>query len=219
MMSAAVPGIAKLTERALLLVGIASLHALIIYLLSSGSQAGYDSLGPSIIEAELIPFDRRPPKPPTLPEIEFQVHGPIRPTLLQVAIDVPSDPAPAPAAMDTVLSNDDQPGAPASMPSDVMPSDVDTIPVLRPRPISGPSGADRYPNESLHARESGTVMMNICVSSNGTVDRVELTGSSGFPRLDKVALGMASEYRFQPAMRAGRAVAACAWYWIVFKVI
>jgi len=94
----------------------------------------------------------------------------------------------------------------------------DSIPIVRPRPISGPRGADRYPNASLKAKESGTVEMNICVSPAGGVDSVEVAQSSGFPRLDQVALGIAAEYRFQPATREGHPVAACAHYRIVFKV-
>jgi TonB family protein len=77
---------------------------------------------------------------------------------------------------------------------------------------------DRYPNASIKAKESGTVVMNICVSPTGKVDSVELAQSSGFSRLDQVALGIASEYRFQPAMRAGHPIAACAHYNIIFKV-
>jgi protein TonB len=78
---------------------------------------------------------------------------------------------------------------------------------------------DRYPNASIRAKESGTVVMNICVSPTGSVDSVELARSSGFPRLDQVALGIASEYQFQPATRLGHPVAACAHYRIVFKVV
>jgi outer membrane biosynthesis protein TonB len=51
------------------------------------------------------------------------------------------------------------------------------------------------------------------------VENVELTRSSGFPRLDRVALGIASEYLFQPATRHGLPVAACADFKILFKVI
>jgi periplasmic protein TonB len=98
------------------------------------------------------------------------------------------------------------------------PPEVDPRSVVLPRPMSGPRGVDRYPGESLKAKESGTVVMNICISPAGKVDSVELARSSGFPRLDQVALGIASEYQFQPATRHGHPVAACVPYRIVFKV-
>jgi hypothetical protein len=37
--------------------------------------------------------------------------------------------------------------------------------------------------------------------------------------LDAVALGIASEYQFKPALRLGHPVAACDQYRVVFKVI
>jgi TonB family protein len=97
-------------------------------------------------------------------------------------------------------------------------NDFDPVTLLRPRPQSGPRGVDRYPNESIKAKESGTVVVNICVSQAGRVDSVEIMRSSGFPRLDKVAVEIASEYRFQPATRQGRPMAACAEYYIAFKL-
>lgn len=198
-----------------MLAFIAALHAVMIYLLVIAPVEGRGPLNSSVIDAEVIPFERRVPSPPPPPPVVLDNSIHFEPLPLQVSIDLPAEKVPPPTSIDS--QNPDELLARLTVAVSTAPQ-TDTIPVTRPRPISGPSGASRYPNESIRARESGTVDMNICVSPAGRVDSVEVARSSGFPRLDKTALGMAAEYRFQPATRAGRPVAACAHYQIVFKV-
>jgi periplasmic protein TonB len=209
--------LAELSQRAVVLAIIASLHALLLYLLASGSLGSAGRLSGSVMEAELIAAERRMPEPPPLPPVILQASSPIAPPPLQTAIEVPAEQAPTPQAIDTRDLSDSPPPAqpPVLAPA---PSEVDAGPVVRPRPIAGPRGEDRYPKASIKAKESGTVEMNICVSPAGKVDSVEIARSSGFARLDQVALGIAAEYRFQPATRQGRPVAACAHYHITFKL-
>jgi protein TonB len=203
-------------QRAVVLAAIASLHALIIFRLVNEPPRSYSRLDANalVIEAEVIPIDRRIPDPPSFPSVILQASNPTDVPPLQVAFDVPAEPVPATQAIDTRDLRDDQlPVASAA------PPEADPSPLVRPRPIAGPRGVDRYPSASIKTKESGTVVMNICVSPAGSVESVELARSSGFARLDQVALGIASEYQFQPATRRGQPVAACAQYRIVFKVI
>ena len=204
----------ELSQRSVVLVAIVSLHALILYFLIFGASSRYSDLETSVIQAEVIPIGRRIPSPPAFPPVILQESRPIDPPPLRISIDVSGDPPPAATtAIDTRALGDSKLAVAASVAPE-----VDPTPVVRPRPIGGPRGLDRYPNASIKAKESGTVVMNICVSPTGKVDSVELAQSSGFSRLDQVALGIASEYRFQPAMRAGHPIAACAHYNIIFKV-
>ena len=219
-MNAAVPigrrKLAACAQQAVVLAAIASLHALIIYRLVSGPPRSYSCLDAcaSVIEAEVIPIDRRIPNPPSYPSVILQASNPFDVPPVQVAIDLPAEQVPVTLAIDTRdLGNSQLPLASRE------PPEADPSLVVRARPIAGPRGVDRYPNASIRAKESGTVVMNICVSPTGSVDSVELARSSGFPRLDQVALGIASEYQFQPATRLGHPVAACAHYRIVFKVV
>jgi periplasmic protein TonB len=205
---------AELSRRAVVLVAIASLHALVVYLLASGSPGGYGRLETSVIEAEVIPIDRRAPNPPSFPPVIMLASSRIASPPPQIAIDLPQERPPGTQAIDTRDSQDSE----LPVVANALP-EVDPNPIIRPRPIGGPRGVDRYPTASLKAKESGTVEMNICVSPAGRVDSVELARSSGFPRLDQVAVAMASEYQFQPATRYGHPVAACAHYRIVFKVV
>lgn len=205
----------QISQRAAVLVVIGLLHALTIYLWVTRSLVSYSSLDASIIEAKVIPADMRIPAPPAMPPLILPASSPIDLPAPQVAIDVPAEQVPTRAIIDTPKVVERPPSVAATR---ATPSG-DPGPVLRPQPISGPQGVNRYPRASLEAKESGTVAMIICVSSDGKVSSVELARSSGFPRLDAAALSIASEYRFKPATRHGNPVAACAPYNIIFKVI
>ena len=213
------PGRWKLPEisrRAVVSVAIASLHALIIYLLATVmSSRHYRGLDASVLEIDVLPADRPLPKPPSFPQVMLVTSRPIAPPPLPITIDLPVDPGPVSQSIDT---QDVEDQAQSTSVARTTSPTIDPFPVLRPRPISGPHGADRYPNESMKAKESGAVIMTICVSAQGKVESVEVTHSSGFPRLDKAALGIASEYVFQPATHHNHPVAACAPYRIVFEV-
>ena len=207
--------LAERTRRIVVLAVIVSLHALLVHFLANGAPDTYGHSDTPVIEAEVIPADRRiPGPPPSLPDIILQESNPIDVPLLQIAIELPAEQPPASQAIDTSYL----PSNPLPVAANA-PTVVDPDPIVRPRPIGGPRGVDRYPNESIRAKESGTVEMNICVSPAGRVDSVELARSSGFPRLDHVALTMASEYQFQPATRQGHPIAVCAQYRIIFKVL
>lgn len=204
--------LAQRYQRIVLSAAVAALHILMIYLLASSFLHSYGRLADTVIEVDFIPNDLPVPKPPSFPPLIVQASSPVEFSPLRIDMDLPTEQVAATQAIETQYSDASR------MLTDAAPYDVDPVPLVRPRPISGPRGADRYPNESIKARESGTVVINICVSQAGRVDSVEMTRSSGFPRLDKVAVGIASEYRFQPATRQGHPVAACAAYSIAFKV-
>jgi protein TonB len=196
------------------LVTIGLLHALTLYLWVSQSSVSYMRLDGSVIEAEVIPTDRRIPSPPSLPPVIFPASRPVDFPAPQVAIDLPAEPAPTTGGAIDTQSGVERPPPVAAAKA----APDDPGPVVRPQPIDGPKGVNRYPSASLQAKESGTVAMIICVSPEGRVSSVELAHSSGFPRLDAVALSIASEYRFKPATRYGTPVAACAHYNIIFRV-
>jgi len=64
----------------------------------------------------------------------------------------------------------------------------------------------RYPEDSVRAREEGTVVLAIEVLPDGTVGRVRVLESPGFELLEKAAIDAVRRSRFKPAMRAGVAV-------------
>jgi len=201
-----------ITQRGLVLAAIVSLHVLIVHLLVVGARSSSRFDDP-VLQADVLPDDRRLTGPPPFPNIVFQASSSLKLPVIAVVIDaaVAQELPPTSGAEKVALRAE-------VFTTESPPPEIDPVPVLSPRPISGPRGIDRYPKESLRAKESGTVTINICVSREGHVDSVALTHSSGFPRLDAVALGIASDYQFKPALRMGHPVAACDQYRIVFKV-
>lgn len=76
----------------------------------------------------------------------------------------------------------------------------------QPQPLSTP--APRYPREALRMGAGGTVRITVTVAADGSVERQELTVSSGNRHLDRAALETVRRWRFQPATRNGKPVAA-----------
>jgi protein TonB len=73
------------------------------------------------------------------------------------------------------------------------------------RLVHGP--LPEYPRASVLAREEGTVSCRLWVDASGRVTRVELIASSGHARLDRAALAVLKDWRFEPARVGGVAVA------------
>lgn len=106
---------------------------------------------------------------------------------------------------------------------------VIVAPVAEPVPIPDPIpvaptpavGTDRispklragdkpaYPSASLRASEQGTTQLEVCVSAQGRVTSVGVTGSSGFSRLDDAAAKWLRGERFSPGTVGGIAQSVC----------
>ena len=65
-----------------------------------------------------------------------------------------------------------------------------------------------YPAESRRRGEEGVVRLTLRIGSDGRVETAEVTGSSGYPALDRAALDAVRRWRFRPAVQAGLPVAA-----------
>lgn len=72
-----------------------------------------------------------------------------------------------------------------------------------------------YPQLSRRLGEAGTVRLNILVNPDGSVARLELAQSSGYPRLDRSAMEtVQSSWKFEPARQGGKPVAA----WVIVPI-
>ncbi|KDN11628.1 hypothetical protein BGI40_09040 [Snodgrassella communis] len=60
-----------------------------------------------------------------------------------------------------------------------------------------------YPNDSRENGEEGSVGVIVSVSVNGTVQKVVISKSSGYRRLDRAAKQAVLKHRFKPATRDG----------------
>jgi TonB family protein len=76
-----------------------------------------------------------------------------------------------------------------------------------------------YPPASAVAREEGAVILEFMVHDDGTVDpiSVRVSESSGHALLDAAAIAEAATWRFIPATRGGKSVAAPHRFRIVFE--
>jgi TonB family C-terminal domain len=72
-----------------------------------------------------------------------------------------------------------------------------------------------YPSLSRRLGEEGMVRLNILVNPDGSVARLEVAKSSGYPRLDQSAMHtVQSSWKFEPARQDGRPVAA----WVIVPI-
>ena len=72
----------------------------------------------------------------------------------------------------------------------------------------------RYPPEARAAGREGRVRAKLLISAQGTVSEVALVVSSGTECLDRAALEALKGWRFLPARREGKPVAA----WVIVPV-
>jgi protein TonB len=75
-----------------------------------------------------------------------------------------------------------------------------------------------YPPMSRRRGEQGEVRLLVAVSAAGVPERIEIRHSSGYPRLDEAAARAVREWRFVPARRGDRPVAASVVVPVVFRL-
>jgi protein TonB len=83
-----------------------------------------------------------------------------------------------------------------------VPADRAVEPVARVQP--------EYPADAARSQEEGTVLVRVEVDANGTPTDVSVAKRSGSRELDRAALDAVRKWRFQPAIKNGRAVASVA---------
>ena len=157
-----------------------------------------------------LPKPVAPPAPPSVmhhPVVRHAVrpHPAPHPALQPVAI---ADPTPTPQAPSEVTT---QPPAAISAPQDP----AATVAPPAPPKIELPSSnADYlqnpkppYPAISKRLGEQGKVVVRVLIGVDGLPQKAELKQSSGFDRLDRVALETVMKWRYVPGKRGGVAEA------------
>lgn len=156
-----------------------------------------------------LTLDAPPPPPPSAPPVEtvldMQVPTPltpvpvVQPPVLPLAADAPVMPeqAPPPVVQPAPQAAPPPLAAPPAPPSIVSANDLDT------RVIAG--GPPSYPIESRRKREQGTVELLVIIGTDGRVETISVSRSSGFERLDKAALAAVRKWRWSPTIRDGMA--------------
>ena len=138
----------------------------------------------------VLAAQRTAPTPDPQPIVEAETPKPVPEVL----------PPPAPVAVDAPKSASFTPSPPPTLPH---PADY----LANPKPS--------YPSLSRRLSEEGTVRLNILVNPDGSVARLELAKSSGYPRLDQSAMNtVQSSWKFEPARQGGKPVAA----WVIVPI-
>jgi protein TonB len=76
-----------------------------------------------------------------------------------------------------------------------------------------------YPSTSKRLGEEGRVLVGVLILANGSVGKVEVLKSSGFPRLDSAAIEhVQRDWRFVPARLGGEAIAAWGRFGVTFQI-
>ena len=193
---------------------------------------------PPTPEAETAPKVKAAPKPKPKPRVErlpepVKRHEPVKKPLIaqtrgqpemQTAAPKPKPqpqrkpmPQPAPEPSPAVSKPEPKPTPPASAPSAsaakkaaVVPPDVVAAYRNNPPPV--------YPIRSRRLGEQGRVLLRVHVTPGGRVDQIRVERSGGHQRLDEAALEAVRDWRFAPARRGNRPIAAWVLVPIHFKL-
>ncbi len=95
------------------------------------------------------------------------------------------------------------PVAPAMPPLDspaLAGNSTSPVAISRPAPV--------YPQEAMRRGIGGTVRVQVTVAPDGSVERMDVTQSSGNRYLDRAALSAVRRWRFNPAVHNGQPVSA-----------
>ncbi len=181
------------------------LHIVLIYALINGLARKIVEVVVPPLETKIIeeikppPPDKPPPPPPKLavppppfippPEVNIQVPMQQAPTITAVA---PTPPPPAPVFVPT--------------PPPVARAPVRTPPVVQAASCEKPE----YPAAARRANETGTVLLNFLIDTNGKVLESKVERSSGSRRLDDAARDALELCKFRPATVDGKPTRAWA---------
>jgi len=140
-----------------------------------------------------------PPQPPPLPPPPPPPPPPRAPPLAPRPPPTPVEqPVVRPLFRDSLA--DLMPGAPGTN------TEGELIPAREVPGIRNPLPV--YPEAARLRGQQGSVGVRLRIDADGTVLRVEVIESSGFPLLDQAVVEALRRWRFAPAMQAGQPVAA-----------
>jgi protein TonB len=135
------------------------------------------------------------PQPPSKPTPVVQPQLQPSPAVTQAAPTeaAPIVPAAAPTPTAATVAGSQRPNTTPS-PAVVLPS-TDADYLNNPPPP--------YPRISRRMGEQGTVVIRVFINTEGRAEKAEIRTSSGYTRLDDVALDTVKRWRFVPGKRAG----------------
>lgn len=198
-------------RRQAVVAGVVLLHGLGLWALQSGL------LGRAVERFTFVPVLAQlieAPPAPDIPPAPHQVEPTPQPKHRSAAPLRPQ-PGQQPAPIADVLLA--PPAAPAVVP--VSPEPVVGAPTAPPEPVAPPAPAQivlpsssaaylhnappPYPAVSRQLGEAGRVVVRVFIELDGTARQAQVVVSSGYERLDQVALRTARQWRYVPGQQGG----------------
>ncbi len=187
-----------MSRRGLVLIGIVALHAGFFYALNAGLSTTVKEMIYGPIETKMIEDvkeqEDKPPPPP--PKIETAPPPFVPPP--DISIDLPVEATTTTAITATTQKPVAKPPPPPAAVLRVPPKQDPR----RPMPITD----DDYPPQSNRLGEEGVTTVRLYVLEDGSIGDVQIAQSSGYERLDAVALRKLKRWRVKPGTEDGKPV-------------
>ena len=94
--------------------------------------------------------------------------------------------------------------SPQALPQLPIEPPASNAPISQPVPLAGRTPSPTYPTRALRRGESGKVLVQATIDTNGVPESVAILHSSGSRDLDRAAMDAVRRWRFQPANQGGR---------------
>jgi protein TonB len=145
--------------------------------------------------AEKLPVPSPPPPPPTPSAQASAIKGP--------------EPSPAPAPLQINLGGGQDETSAIARGDQIVPAGLDAR-YHNKEPV--------YPPDAARRAEQGTVDLLVHVAPDGVAQGVDVTGSSGYVRLDQAARDAVSTWHFLPALKGGSTIPFDMPFRVVFRL-
>ena len=180
---------------------VALLHVVAIYGLATGLVQNLMSKLPQEFKAEVIPPKEanKPPPPPPPPDLQ----KPPPPFVPPPEINIQSEATPT----NTITVQNKV----ASLPPPPQPVAPKPAGITAPVQIAGGGAvcqSSYYPPIAVRLNQTGTSVVNVHIGTDGNVQGVDISTSSGHDSLDQAAIKcITSRWRYKPALQNGQPVA------------
>lgn len=198
-----------LSQRAIVLIGIVAFHVVLVYLLATGLGSTVLNVVLPSLQGEIIPDPPQPVEQPVVPPPNIRQMPPldVPPPVVSIV-----DPPPSDGGLLTMVSADPPPVAP-----------VQPQPRVEPLQFVGrnvlPNTEDYYPPAARREGVEGATNVQVCVDERGKRQgEPTVTQSSGDPRLDRGAIGVARDGRYARARRGDAFVPNCYGFRVIFTM-
>ena len=165
-------------------VGIVIIHLLMIWAFASGLAHRVIAQMTQDVKVNIIDVQKKDEKPPPPPKQDLERPPPVQVPPPIVNIQIPVE---APAIVVTDKPVPPPPPRPIAPPTPATP-----LQFVRP-----PNPDDYYPEQSKRAEETGSVVLQVCVSEASKLDgEPTVVTSSGYTRLDAAAITMLKDQKY-----------------------